>query len=160
MRKIASLPIFGVLFFVLFALSAQSRASAQEEQNSIVITFTDGHQETISLAKIAHIEFKGPRKSALLSGNGSFLGRWQVGDGQGHTFIITLGRNGEATKSIGSAHGAWRTVDGEAQISWDDGWRDTIRKVGDKYQKVAHAPGTSFSSEAVNITDAKSLEPI
>jgi len=45
-------------------------------------------------------------------------------------------------------------VGGEAHINWDDGWHDAIRKVGNKYQKVAFPPGSSFSGTPSNVTDA------
>ena len=50
--------------------------------------------------------------------------------------------------------------DGEAQISWDDGWLDAIRRVNGKFQKAAYSPGTSFSDKPANVTDAhKHPEP-
>jgi hypothetical protein len=91
---------------------------------------------------------------------GHFLGRWRCGDGQGHNFIITLDRDGHATKSIGSARGTWVLENGEAHVSWDDGWHDAIRKVGNNYEKVAYGPGKTFSDDPDNIADAKSLDPI
>ena len=72
---------------------------------------------------------------------------------------ITLDENGEATKSIGAAHGLWTYVDGEARIAWDDGWHDAIRKVGTKHEKFAYAPGKSFSDEPSNVTDARNPNP-
>jgi len=89
-----------------------------------------------------------------------FFGIWRCGDGQGNNFIITLNRDGHATKSIGSARGTWTVENGEAHVSWDDGWHDAIRKVGNSYQKVAYGPGKTFSDEPNNTADAKSLDPI
>ena len=48
----------------------------------------------------------------------------------------------------------WTVVGGEAHINWDDGWHDAIRRVGNKYQKVAFSPGSSFSGRPSNVTDA------
>jgi hypothetical protein len=139
---------------------AAASAQTGSEESSIVITFKDGRQQSFPLANIAHIEFKTAARSAPPAHGTNFMGRWQVGDGQGHTFIITLDKNGKASKTIGSPRGTWRTVNGEARISWDDGWKDTIRRAGDKYEKLAHEPGKSFEDPAGNITEAKSLEPI
>jgi hypothetical protein len=159
MRKTARVICIAGSLALAVAAGTQARAASTEE-SSIVITFKDGRQQTFPLATIAHIEFTAPAGRAPVTSRGNFLGRWQVGDGQGNDFIITLSRDGKASKTIGSPHGTWRTVHGEAQITWDDGWQDSIRKVGDKYEKAAHAPGKTFDDPAVNVTDAKSLEPI
>ncbi len=56
-------------------------------------------------------------------------------------FVITLKPDGVARKTIGPKNsGTWKVVNGEAQVSWDDGWHDVIRKVGNKYEKAAFSP--------------------
>jgi hypothetical protein len=145
---IAVLPVFG----------APKENSAAKSGDTIVIVFKDGHQQSFSMADIARIEFNTPSSVASTSvGINRFLGRWTVGEGGGtnENFTITLERGGIAHKSIGSTRGTWVVVDGEAHISWGDGWHDVIRRVGDKYEKVAHAPGTSISDPSDNITDAR-----
>ena len=119
--------------------------------DSVVITFKDGHQQSFPLSDVSRIQFKTPTKTTSVAlpipSNGSeghFLGRWRCGDGSGHNFIITLDRDGHATKSIGSARGTWVVEDGEAHISWDDGWHDAIRKVGSNYQKSPTVPAGLF----------------
>jgi hypothetical protein len=142
-------------------------AGAADDKNSVVITFRDGHQQSFPLADVSRIQIKSAGKTTSVplpiasSGSaGHFLGRWRCGDGQGNNFIITLDRDGHATKSIGSARGTWVVENGEAHVSWDDGWHDAIRKVGSNYEKVAYRPGTTFADEPDNIADAKSLDPI
>ena len=88
-----------------------------------------------------------------------FVGKWEVGEGNGNDFYATLDADGEAHKSIGASHGTWTVVDGEARISWDDGWHDAIRKVGSKYEKFAHAPGKSFDDPPSNVTAARNTDP-
>ena len=120
-----------------------------------VVVFKDGHQQKLS-ADVARIEFSSQAKD-MPFGRNRFVGKWEVGVGSfgaGH-FFITLEPNGEARKTLGSSHGTWTLVDGEAQISWDDGWHDAIRKVGSSYEKRAYAPGKPFSDEPSNVTDAK-----
>ena len=161
MRKIvAFVCIAGALTFTAFAASSKSKPTSQDDRNSIVIVFKDGHQQTFPMADIARIEFMSPTVSAAGSWPGHFMGKWRVGDGAGGTFLITLKRNGEAEKTIGSRHGTWTAVDGEARIAWDDGWHDAIRKAGDGYEKAAFGPGKTFSDDPSNVTDAKSTEPI
>jgi hypothetical protein len=50
-------------------------------------------------------------------------------------------------------------VNGEAQITWDDGAKDAIRKVGSKYQKYAYSADKSFSDPPDNVTSAQNTNP-
>jgi hypothetical protein len=107
----------------------QQNESAATEPTSIVIVFKDGHQETFEMAEIARIEYRDVGDATL--GLDYFLGKWEAGDGNSGTFFITLEPNGEATRSIGASHGIWVIVGDEVRVSWDDGWHDVLRKVGD-----------------------------
>lgn len=142
---------------VLIPLSFATTANAAD-QNSLVIVFKDGHQQTFSMAEIARIEFKTPDNLASL-GRGNFLGKWRVGDGMGGHFYITLDPSGEAKKTMGASHGTWTVVGNEARINWDDGWHDAIRRAGKTYEKFAFAPEKSFNDSPSNVTDAQNLEP-
>jgi hypothetical protein len=123
------------------------------------VVFRDGHQEKINSADIARIEFETSALSAMTPSRGHFIGKWEVGEGNGGKFFITLEADGEARKTLGSYHGTWTLVDGEARISWDDGWHDAIRKVGAKYEKVAHEPGKGFDDPPSNVTEAHNTQP-
>jgi len=122
-----------VLTACLSARSATHNESPSKEPTSIVITFKDGHQETFPMADIARVEYRDVADSTL--GPDYFLGEWEVGDGNSGTFLITFKPNGEATRSLGASHGIWAVAGDEARISWDDGWRDVIRKIGDTLTK-------------------------
>jgi hypothetical protein len=124
----------------------------------VQIIFKDGHQQNIPLADIARMEFEN-EGSALLPSHNHFVGKWEVGDGNGSNFYITLDADGEARKTLGASHGTWTLVDGDARISWDDGWHDMIRKVGSAHEKFAFEPGKSFSDPPSNVTPAKNTEP-
>ena len=149
------------VFLTLAALTTAIPAmpAASDEQHSLVIVFKDGHQQTFAMADIARIEFKDGPGTQSSTGRGRFLGKWRVGDGAGGHFFITLEPSGEASKSFGVSHGTWIVVDGEARISWDDGWHDAIRKIGDKYKKVAFSPEKSFSDSPSNTTEAQNTSP-
>ena len=157
-----------ILGLVLLSLPLVAADSKSKSENALVITFKDGHKQTFPVSDVTRIEFRTSGKTTPVEipaaasnlGASHFLGRWRVGDGQGNTFIITLDRDGKAKKSIGSSRGTWSVVNGEARINWDDDWHDAIRKVGNKYEKVAYGPGKDFSDEPSNTADAKSLEPI
>lgn len=123
----------------------------------ITIIFKDGHQQSVPSAELARIEFE---TAATASGPGTkhFLGKWQVGEGNGESFYITLETGGQARKSIGPSHGTWTVVNGEARITWDDGWHDAIRKVGANHEKRAFEPGKSFDDKPANVTAARNTE--
>jgi hypothetical protein len=123
----------------------------------VVIVFKDGHEQNIPAAEIVSIEFQ-TGSTAFVPDRGHFLGKWRVGEGNGSHFYITLESGGEARKSIGPSHGTWVVVDGDARISWDDGWHDAIRKIGTKHQKFAYEPGKSFSDPPSNVTAAIKTE--
>ena len=138
-------------------------------QATIVIVFKDGHRQSFSLSDISRIEFPAGSAEAAAIETGSassplpsrsrYLGKWEVGDGQGNDFYITLEENGNAHKSSGSPHGTWVYANGEAHITWEDGWRDAIRKVGSKYEKFAYGSGKTFTDTADNITGARNTTP-
>jgi hypothetical protein len=133
-------------------------AAPPADKNAIIIVFKDGRQQAFSMADIERIEFKTPASNTVGPRGGSFLGKWRVGDGNFGTFFITLDHDGSASKTLGASHGTWTVVDNEARISWDDGWHDAIRKVGNKYEKRAFEPNKSFTDAPSNVTDAKKTE--
>lgn len=163
----------------LFLLLAVAASFAQNGPDSMTVVYKDGHQKTLSLVDVSRIEFKdgaivfvrtGRPESISLSeiahmdlngskvfspGRNHFVGRWEVRTTPGgEKFFITLETDGQARKTQGSPHGTWEVVNGEARISWEDGWHDIIRKVGEKHQKVAFEPGKSFDDQPSNVTDA------
>jgi len=163
--------LIGVLSVVLMlgvGVPLAKAASASTDQGgTVVIVFTDGHKQNIPASAISAMEFKSAAgvvtpislPAVSMPGRGRFLGKWMVGDGNGNSFDVTLEENGQATKSHGEPHGTWVYVDGEARVSWDDGWHDAIRKVGSKYEKFAYAPKKSFSDSPDNVTEALNTSP-
>ena len=161
----------GLTALTLIALPAAFAAvpaMAKSDQGAIVIVFKDGHKQSFKLGEVARVEFEPPAAVAKTSESTSthgpsrpiFLGKWEVGEGNGGgTFFITLEENGDAWKSLGNTHGKWVYADGEARVSWDDGWQDAIRKVGSKYQKYAYKAGKSFTDTPDNVTLAHNTNP-
>jgi hypothetical protein len=158
--------LLGLLLLSFEGLHANAAPVSKEDNGTLVIVFKDGHQQNIPVAAIATMEVKsasgtttpvvipGTTPSTLSPSRRHFVGKWQVGQGNGSSFYITLEENGEAAKSMGERHGTWAYVDGEARVSWDDGWHDAIRKAGSKYEKFAYSPGASFSDKPANVTEA------
>ena len=152
--------VFGLVVFGVSAATSQPNPAPKGDQDSITIVFKDGHQQSFRLADIARIAFEPSASSLPTAGRAHFTGEWKVGvgDGLAGTFLITLEPDGQARKTLGSTRGIWTVVGSEAHINWDDGWHDAIRKVGNKYEKVAFSPGSSFTGKPANVTDAVYME--
>ncbi len=172
----------GTTVLILVSLAGLATLAAADDRSPVVVTFKDGRHQTFVMSQLASIDFQTPAivvyrdgRHEKISGEISridfdpsglqampsrahFLGKWEVGDGGGHTFFITLDEDGDAHKTIGSPHGTWTLVEGEAHINWDDGWHDSIRKVGNKHEKAAFEPGKSFDDAPNNVTSARNTE--
>jgi hypothetical protein len=164
-------------------LGLAGAATSPDVHDALVLVLKDGHRHSFHMPDVARIDLKGPVKVVFkdghqeklageverielgvpdivaLPGRKHFVGKWECGQGNGSNFYITLNDDGTAKKSIGSTHGTWTLVDGEAHISWDDGWHDAIRKVGTGHQKIAFEPGKSFSDSPANVTTARNTQP-
>jgi hypothetical protein len=175
--------IAGILLLTFAAAVAKPNPSPANNRGAVVIVFKDGHRQSLVMAEIARIDFKAPAaityedghhekisadidrvefrasEVAMTPGRAHFVGKWEVGEGNGSTFLITLDADGDAGKTLGGSQGTWTLVDGEARISWDDGWHDAIRKVGTKHEKRAFAPGKSFDDVPSNVTTARNTQP-
>lgn len=152
--------ILTVLVCVVPAAAPKPRPAEEGGPGAIVIVFKDGRRQSFRVEDIARIEFNSPGSSAIVAGRAHFLGRWKVDDGMGRKFFITLKPDGVARKTLGSEKGTWTVVDGAAQVSWDDGWHNVLRKLGNKYEKAAYAPGRSLTGEPSNVTAAEYTEPM
>lgn len=157
MRKIVVL-VGSVLGVLLITGVAQSAAPPQDQRNSLIVIFKDGHQKSFPMSEVERIEFQSTPAAISTAGQGRFLGQWKVGDCAGSYFNITLDRDGAAKKTIGAPHGTWVVVDGEARITWEDGNRDTIRKAGDTYEKAWYAPDKSYAEPASCTASAESID--
>jgi hypothetical protein len=158
MRKIFTAATLAALIL----LTVPSIFAATPKTGTIVIVFKDGHRQSFNLADIERVEFPTidqASTSAYGPSRGHFLGKWECGDGSGSNFYITLLEDGNAMRSIGNVHGKWNYVNGEAQITWDDGPEDAIRKVGSRFQKFAYKSGKSFTDTPQNVTDARNTTP-
>jgi hypothetical protein len=167
MRTIVAFAGFAALCLSSLPASfAKTPPATRDTPGQIVIVFKDGRTQTFNLSDIARIDFTGTRDSSAVPresepARGQFVGRWVVGvySNSDETFSITLKDDGNATRSLHSIHGTWRYVNGEAQITWDDGAKDAIRKVGSKYQKYAYGSGKSFTDSPDNVTSAQNTNP-
>ena len=179
MRSLIRTPaVSGVLLFAVVILIGTMAVA--DDHDSLVIVLKDGHRQSLASAEVDHIDIKAPATIVYRNGRhekitgeidriefaesshavtepgrSHFLGKWEVGDGAGQRFYITLEKDGDARKSMGSAHGTWTLVDGEARIRWDDGWRDIIAKVGSRHEKRAYEPGRSFEETPSNVSYAR-----
>jgi hypothetical protein len=164
MRKTLSAATLAVLLLLtVSSVFAAPPATAKATSGVIVIVFKDGLRQSFNLADIERVEF--PTADGSASANpawpsrGHFIGKWEVGEGNGDTFYITLNEDGNAMRSLGDVHGKWIYVNGEAQITWDDSAEDAIRRVGSTYQKFAYKAGKSFTDVPDNVTSARNTTP-
>jgi len=173
---------FAVSALILIPALFFNTQRAIAADDSVVIVYKNGHRQTVASTQIARIDLKAPptivykngrqeriqaaieriefgeAHEAALPGRAHYIGKWDVGDGAGGKFHITLDSDGDARKSIGSTHGTWTLVDGEAHIAWDDGWHDIIRKKGSKHEKLAFEPGKGFEGTPSNVAEAQNTE--
>ena len=160
MRTISRSALAFAVLALLATLNFAETKKAAAKEDSFVITFKDGHTQRFAMSEVEKIEFESATPETVSANTGHFLGRWKVGDGSGDRFYITLKRDGQAYKTLGGRYGTWRLVGDEARITWDDGWRDAIRKSGNGYEKAAFRPGSTFNDDPDNVTSATSLDPI
>jgi len=180
-----SLTFFTAIAAIPLVLAAVPKASASpfDDHNPVVIVYKDGHRQTLAAGELSEIDLAIPATIVYKDGHreklraeidhiefsesssfgtpsrSHFIGKWEVGQGNGATFFITLEADGTAKKSIGVPLGTWTLVDGEAHITWDDGWHDAIRKRGSTHEKAAFEPGKTFDDEPTNVTEARNTEP-
>jgi len=166
MRKFITLAgLAASLCLAVPSVFAAAPPAAKNGPAAIVIVFKDGHRQTFNLADISRVEFSGAADAAAAAGSASsafprhFIGKWEVGDGNGSNFYITLEDNGNAYRSLGDQHGKWVYADGEARITWNDGNQDAIRKIGNGYQKRAFSAGKPFTGMPDNVTGARNTTP-
>lgn len=169
MRKFVGLAgLAAMLLLAVPQFLAAAPAASKGGSGQIVIVFKDGHRQSFNLADIERVEFpaaalaveEASPANPLAPPRGHYVGKWEVGDGQGNNFFITLKDTGDAVRSLGGdVHGKWTYVNGEARVTWDDGAQDAIRKVGSQYQKFAYHQGKSFTDSADNVTNARLTTP-
>ncbi|HKF48426.1 MAG TPA: hypothetical protein VKB38_13775 [Terracidiphilus sp.] len=165
MRKTVVFP--GLLALITLSALANAASPARSTSGSLVIVFKDGHRQAVSLADIERVEFSGvgtaSSDSVPVNPNapprGRYVGKWEVGDGNGHNFDITLKEDGDAFRTLGNVHGTWKYVNGDALITWDDGNQDAIRRAGSRFQKYAYSSGKSFNDSPDNVTAARNTSP-
>ncbi len=155
MRGITALILLGLVVLAAPTANSQRNFGPDDDDDYLVIVFKDGRQQRLDMSDIARMEFK---SSGFTAGKGKFLGRWRVGSGTGETFFITLTPDGQATRNNGNGRGTWSVTNREARISWEDGWHDVIRRVGNGYEKAAFSPGRSFGDRPSNVTEAVNTE--
>ena len=156
-------PTAVVLFLLLLAVAALSPrlVYGQSDAGSVTILLRDGHRQTFPLSSVDRIELSGSVPSNLVHYPGpsrsQFLGKWEVGEGNGDNFTITLNDDGSARRSLRDERGTWKYVNGEAQIRWNDGANDCIRKVGAWYKKFYYTGDQAFDGHPENVTNARNL---
>lgn len=162
MRRLAAFIFLASLLTVVALESALAAPADQSNQSgTVTVILRDGHRQTFPLTSVDRIELTGSVPANLVHYPGPsrarFLGKWEVGEGNGENFTITLNDDGTAFRSLGDQRGSWQYVNGEAQIRWNDGSNDCIRKVGAWYKKFYYHEDQAFSGSPENVTNARNL---
>ena len=165
MRRLAAFVFLSSLLTLAALVPASAAPSGPSDQTgqsgTVTVILRDGHRQTFPLASVTRIEVTGSVPANLVHYPGPsrahFLGKWEVGEGNGENFTIRLNDDGTAWRSLGDEKGTWQYVDGEAQIRWNDGSDDCIRKVGAWYKKFYYHPDQAFSGSPENVTNARNL---
>lgn len=104
-------------------------------------------------------------EAAAAQAQSEYVGSWKVQDGKGREFVIELGADGQAASKWAAAEeqrrnetGTWKDVDGAAQITWANGWREVISKSGEGYVKKAYAPKLTLDGAPSNESPATKIE--
>lgn len=161
MRRLAAFVFLASLLTLAASAPAPAAGEDQPGSGTVTVILKDGHRQIFPLANVSRIELSGSVPSNLVHYPGPsrarFLGKWEVGEGNGENFTITLNDDGSAHRSLGDTQGSWQYVKGEAQIRWNDGNNDCIRKVGAWYKKFWYNADQAFSGHPENVTDARNL---
>jgi len=161
MRRLASFIFLASLLTLAASVPAPALIDDPSGSGTVTIILKDGHRQTFPLADVNRIELSGSVPANLVHYPGPsrarFLGKWEVGEGNGENFTITLNDDGTASRSLGDTKGTWQYVNGEAEIHWNDGNYDCIRKVGAWYKKFWYNADQAFSGHPENVTDARNL---
>jgi hypothetical protein len=162
MRKLVGVLAVSAVMFIGFAAAVAQNRAGKIASGQIVIVLKDGHRRSFNLSDVARIEFPGGSAIADIGPTppgapprGHYVGKWEVGDGSGGTFYITLNDDGSAWRTLHRLHGRWAYVNGEARVTWDDGAQDAIRKVGGHDRKFAYSAGKSFTDQPDNEGEAR-----
>jgi len=159
MRRPTAVLLFASLF--VFIALCPNPVFGQSDAGTVTVLLKDGHRQTFRAADVDRIELTGSVPANLVHFPGPsrshFLGKWEVGEGNGENFTITLNDDGSARRSLGNERGTWKYVNGEAQIRWNDGSDDCIHKVGAWYKKVYYHEDQAFSGTPENVTNARNL---
>lgn len=164
-NRILTAGLSALLLVSASCLVQAATPAAKNGSGTIVLVFKDGHRQTFNLSEIDRVEFPASGIAASEPTNpnwpprGRFFGKWEVGDGNGRTFYITLQENGRAHRSINEIDGHWYYANGEAQIIWNDGAKDAIRKVGNNFRKYAYSSNKSFTDQPDNEDQAHNTSP-
>lgn len=129
-----------------------------ESQQLLSTPAVDGDALIIRTAGFLYRVQSGPQLSSSTTPEDAFIGHWDIGrpqNGGKPAFVMTLNSDFSARKShVPAATGTWKLVNGEARVVWSDGWRDIIRREGNRCLKIAFGVGSNFDSRPSNTQTA------
>ena len=134
-----------------FQTIAESSLSPQQLMATPAV---DGNAFIVRTAGFLYRIEDGKKRKETPADKNEFVGSWEIGrpvSGGKPKFVMTLNADYSARKShVPNATGQWKMFNGEARVVWSDGWRDIIRKEGNRFRKIAFGPGSDFDAPANN----------
>jgi len=102
-------------------------------------------------------------KPKLVSGE-SFLGHWEVGDENAYRYFILIETWGKCTRikynfdeGLLKVNGRWTLIKDGLQITFNDGYKDTIRLTDKGIEKATFPPKSSITGIPLSISSAKKV---
>ncbi len=102
-------------------------------------------------------------KPRLASGE-SFLGYWEVGDENAYRYFILIETWGKCTRikynfdeGLLRVNGRWTLIKDGLQITFNDGYKDTIRLTEKGIEKATFSPESSITGIPLSISSAKKV---
>ena len=102
-------------------------------------------------------------KPKLASGE-SFLGYWEVGDENAYRYFILIETWGKCTRikynfveGLLRVNGRWTLIKDGLQITFNDGYKDTIRLTEKGIEKATFSPESSITGIPLSISSAKKV---
>ena len=102
-------------------------------------------------------------KPHLASGE-SFMGHWEVGDENAYRYFIHIESWGKCTRikynldeGLLNVNGRWTLIKDGLQITFNDGYKDTIRLTEKGIEKATFAPESAITGIPLSVSSAKKV---
>ena len=99
-----------------------------------------------------------------MAGGESFLGHWEVGDKNSYRYFILIETWGKCTRikynldeGLLKVNGRWTLIKDGLHITFNDGYKDTIRLTEKGIEKATFLPESAVTGIPLSISSAKKV---